>query len=342
MDVPVLTDHLDDLSSQIDALTTALSPLTSQPLLTTASTLPLLDKAKLYILLSYAIESLLYSSLLTAGLDAKAHPVFAELARLKTYFQKLKDAERGPEAAEGKDKEKEQQPKTRIDKDAVGRFVRAGLSGNDKFDRERAEQLAKERARAALRAKQMGSAKKAEHIKFDDKVESARMEVKEPRKRSAEEEDDDEREERDSEDIEAENEELYGADAHEEASSPPPKKKIRVEAADLDDDDDDDGSPSTPSSAPEKPKKQKRSDKSTKRRSEMTPEERQADKAARRERKASRREKSLQERHEKAENEPETVLPAKNNAPRTHSETFKALLEGPLKKKKNEKKSKRK
>lgn len=86
MDPPLLTDHLDDLESQIDDLTTALQPLTAQPLLTTASTLPLLDKAKLYILLSYAIESLLFQSLLTSGVDAKAHPIFVELARLKNLL----------------------------------------------------------------------------------------------------------------------------------------------------------------------------------------------------------------------------------------------------------------
>ncbi|KAH7109075.1 hypothetical protein B0J11DRAFT_238933 [Dendryphion nanum] len=137
--------QIEDLEVNIDELSTALSPLLTTPLTTTTSTLPLLDKAKLYVLLCYTIESLLFSSLQASGQNARDHPIFAELARLKAYFQKIKDAELGPA------------PKTRIDKDAVNRFVKHGLSGNDRYDAERAE-----RSKGAMRKA------KGKHTKFED------------------------------------------------------------------------------------------------------------------------------------------------------------------------------
>ena len=126
LETPPLAPHLDHLTHTIDTLTDALDPLVSTSLHNISSTLPLLDKAKLYIHLSYAIESLLYSSLLTAGLDAKSHPVFAELSRLRAYFKKVEVAEKGPE-----------KPSLKLDKGAAGRFIRAGLRGNERVDAER-------------------------------------------------------------------------------------------------------------------------------------------------------------------------------------------------------------
>ncbi|KAF2674604.1 hypothetical protein BT63DRAFT_15455 [Microthyrium microscopicum] len=119
MDTSTVQTALTTLTSDIDALTTALQPLLSEPTNSLASPLPLLDKAKLYTTSTYAIESLLFSALRLSGADAKAHPVFAELARVKAYFDKVKEAEH-PEM------------KPRIDKEAAGRFVKAGLAGNTK------------------------------------------------------------------------------------------------------------------------------------------------------------------------------------------------------------------
>lgn len=56
-----LTQLLELLADQIDDLKEQLQPLTSAPLCVTASKLPLLDKAKLQVLVSYSIESLLFS-----------------------------------------------------------------------------------------------------------------------------------------------------------------------------------------------------------------------------------------------------------------------------------------
>ncbi len=145
-----LPDLVEDLEVNIDELTETLQPLLSTPLHSTASSLPLLDKAKLYVLAAYSIESLLFSSLQANGVNAKEHAIFAELARLKGYYGKIKDAE-----------ERDLKPKARLDVGAAQRFIKHGLSGNEKFDLERAERLAKERARAALKAKLINR-------KFDD------------------------------------------------------------------------------------------------------------------------------------------------------------------------------
>jgi len=51
---------IDDLDDEIDELEEALSPLLKTKLAETASKLPVLDKAKLYVLVTYAIESMLF------------------------------------------------------------------------------------------------------------------------------------------------------------------------------------------------------------------------------------------------------------------------------------------
>lgn len=52
------------------------------------------------------------------GVDAKQHPVFRELTRVKQYFEKIKALETEPE------------PRTMtLDKEAVGRFIKHGLVG---------------------------------------------------------------------------------------------------------------------------------------------------------------------------------------------------------------------
>jgi exosome complex protein LRP1 len=143
-----LPDLVEDLEVNIDELTTILAPLLTTQLSTTASSLPLLDKAKLYVLAAYSIESLLYSSLQASGTNARDHAVFKELARLKAYFGKIKSIE------------------DKLDVGAAARFIKHGLAGNDKYDLERAERQAKERARAHLKARLVNK-------KFNDEGEEA-------------------------------------------------------------------------------------------------------------------------------------------------------------------------
>ncbi|KFY78821.1 hypothetical protein V499_02066 [Pseudogymnoascus sp. VKM F-103] len=131
-DILSLLEQLDD---EIDDLEDSLAPVLETGISDTASKLPLLDKAKLYVLVTYAVESILFSYLRLNGVKAREHPVFLELTRVKQYFDKLKEAENPTP----------KQPGLALDKNAAGRFIRAGLSGNSKLDLERAEKLARER-----------------------------------------------------------------------------------------------------------------------------------------------------------------------------------------------------
>jgi len=146
METTDLAPLLEDLTAHIDDLETSLAPLLNSPLSTISSRLPLLDKAKLHILTTYAIESILFSALKLNGVDARNHAVFTELTRVKQYFDKIKDAETTP-----------QQPTVTLNKEAAGRFIKHGLSGNDKHDRERVQKQEKEREVAKQQFAEMSS-----------------------------------------------------------------------------------------------------------------------------------------------------------------------------------------
>jgi exosome complex protein LRP1 len=60
MDAAELSPLIDQLEVQIDDLRDALEPLLATALSHHTTKLPLLDKAKLYVLVTYAIESLLF------------------------------------------------------------------------------------------------------------------------------------------------------------------------------------------------------------------------------------------------------------------------------------------
>lgn len=60
MDTSKVSALLEQLDGEIDDLEESLAPLVATALSETASKLPLLDKAKLYVLVTYAIESMLF------------------------------------------------------------------------------------------------------------------------------------------------------------------------------------------------------------------------------------------------------------------------------------------
>ena len=60
MDSSNLVPLIEQLDDNIDDLEEALEPLLSGPLTENAEKLPLLDKAQLYVLVTYAIESVLF------------------------------------------------------------------------------------------------------------------------------------------------------------------------------------------------------------------------------------------------------------------------------------------
>ncbi|KAI9795476.1 MAG: hypothetical protein M1833_007006 [Piccolia ochrophora] len=169
-DVKYLLDQLDD---DIDNLVGSLSPLANHDLVETAAKLPLLDKAKLYVFVTYAIENVLFckrsglqdpmshfSSLAAYlrlnGASAKEHPVFRELTRVKQYFDKIKTTE-APE-----------QRTSTLDKAAARRFIQPALTAQRRDEMALAEQKAKERARALIKSKSMSKKRKVESHEDDE------------------------------------------------------------------------------------------------------------------------------------------------------------------------------
>ncbi|KAI0119866.1 Sas10/Utp3/C1D family-domain-containing protein [Daldinia grandis] len=152
MDPPNISPQLDRLDDELDNLEEALQPILGN-ISDVANKLPLLDKAKLYVLATYSIESMLFSSLRLNGVDAKEHPIFKELARVRQYFDKIKNIENPP----GK-------PEQTLNKEAAIRFIRADLAENNNkvVNTKLSEMIAKERAKATLNAAQAGSKRKAE------------------------------------------------------------------------------------------------------------------------------------------------------------------------------------
>ena len=129
-----LSPLLEQLKDNIDDLQDALDPLLRSALTDTASKLPLLDKAKLYVLFTYAIESSIFCEtslpvdqqiadmtavLRLTGTNARDHPVFRELTRVRQYFQKI-------QAAETMDQKREN---LSLDKPATGRVIKHALVG---------------------------------------------------------------------------------------------------------------------------------------------------------------------------------------------------------------------
>ncbi|KXT04758.1 hypothetical protein AC578_9712 [Pseudocercospora eumusae] len=145
--------QIEDLTGDVDDLESALQPIIQSALSASTSKLPLLDKAKLYVLATYAIESILFSYLRLNGVDAKSHSIFQELSRVKEYFNKIKNVEA---VASG--------PSARLDTDAAGRFIKAGLSGNAKYDADRKERQERERAGAKRKLEEISVGK---HTRFD-------------------------------------------------------------------------------------------------------------------------------------------------------------------------------
>lgn len=73
------------------------------------------------------------------------------MTRVKQYFEKIKQAEAGPNKA---------QPTLTLDRDAAGRFIKHALAGNDKYDLERAEREAREKVLAKRKLKDLETSMK--------------------------------------------------------------------------------------------------------------------------------------------------------------------------------------
>lgn len=143
MDSSDVKELADDMSGSIDDLESALAPLLNASISASTSKLPLLDKAKLYVLATYAIDSVLFSYLRLNGTKMQDHPVAQEIMRVRSYFNKIKEVETGPA-----------QRSATLDKDAAARFIKHGLSGNDRYDQARQERQAAEKSSAKRKAEE--------------------------------------------------------------------------------------------------------------------------------------------------------------------------------------------
>ncbi|CAJ2504520.1 Uu.00g119140.m01.CDS01 [Anthostomella pinea] len=157
MDPGNILPQLERLDDEVDNLEEALQPLLNN-VSDVASKLPLLDKAKLYVLVTYSIESMLFSSLRLDGVQAKEHPVFKELIRVRQYFEKIKNIETPPP----------QKREQTLNKEAAIRFIRSDLSDNKEVNTKLTEMIAKERAKAALKNPQLGEKRKVDETSSSD------------------------------------------------------------------------------------------------------------------------------------------------------------------------------
>ncbi|KAI0011395.1 Sas10/Utp3/C1D family-domain-containing protein [Xylariaceae sp. FL0662B] len=160
MDPTNISPQLERLDDELDNLEEALQPLLNS-IPEVASKLPLLDKAKLYVLVTYSIESMLFSSLRLHGVNAKDHPVFKELTRVRQYFEKIKNIENPP-----------QKPEQTLNKEAAIRFIRADLADNKEIGAKLTEMIAKERAIAAAKAAKAGEKRKTDESNLRDESDS--------------------------------------------------------------------------------------------------------------------------------------------------------------------------
>ncbi|EST06507.1 Sas10/Utp3/C1D [Kalmanozyma brasiliensis GHG001] len=79
-----------------------------------------LDAARMQVSVAYVLMDLVWILLKVKGVDPTGHPVMMELERVKGYFGKIKGVQEG----------QKEDSKTRVDKSAAGRFIRAALAGD--------------------------------------------------------------------------------------------------------------------------------------------------------------------------------------------------------------------
>ena len=118
MDTEAVVHLVDELEDDLDDLEDNLASILNGSLAVTSRKLPLLDRAKLNVLLVYSIESLLFSYLKIHGVQVREHSIFKELARVKQYFEKIKAAEQPADTAE---------PTATLNKAAAARVIMHGL-----------------------------------------------------------------------------------------------------------------------------------------------------------------------------------------------------------------------
>ncbi|KAL0635119.1 hypothetical protein Q9L58_005940 [Maublancomyces gigas] len=160
MNASQVMDLVNLLDDQVDDIEDALAPLLKSSLQDIAAKLPVVDKARLYVLTTYAIDSLLFSYLRLNGVNAREHPVMRELERIKQYVKKINEAQGAVT---------EVKREVTLNKAVAARFIKHDLAGNDQWDRERAAEKIREKAAAHSKFEELS--RKIEKRKAAEEVE---------------------------------------------------------------------------------------------------------------------------------------------------------------------------
>ncbi|GAA6060287.1 hypothetical protein JCM10212_003987 [Sporobolomyces blumeae] len=201
-EVPV-KDTLAQLTASLAALETSLDPLLASSFADLVQAQPdSLPKAKLEVLISYAVHDLIWVYLKTSGVEPSTHPVMQEIERLKGYFAKIKSAESGaaPPSTEGSSAisvaaagSSRSNGRMQIDKGAASRFISAAIGGqgdagvvpsgtHTRFDAEQGSE-----AEAGIEANEEVERLLEETVDEDDEMDEDTVDaVKEPREGSGE------------------------------------------------------------------------------------------------------------------------------------------------------------
>ncbi|PWN19402.1 hypothetical protein BCV69DRAFT_284035 [Microstroma glucosiphilum] len=122
-----------------------------------------LDAAKLQVSIAYVLLDLVWFQLKVQGQDPSAHPVHAELERVRTYFGKIKFVQSGASSASsstssGAPTLPGQEGRLRVDQAAAGRFIRSGLGAAGEKGKHTKFDEAEKKEEAAAEAVASGSA----------------------------------------------------------------------------------------------------------------------------------------------------------------------------------------
>eukprot|EP01134_Creolimax_fragrantissima_P001237 CFRG1237T1 len=111
-------DLIVDFDTNVSDLIAHLEPLLSANTEELQAKLTPEERAQLELAVAYATSSMFWMYLTTTGVDARTHPIKAELDRVKSYMARLKHATLPKNTS-------------KLDKEAANRFIRGGLADAD-------------------------------------------------------------------------------------------------------------------------------------------------------------------------------------------------------------------
>lgn len=120
--LPSVQKFSDNLAGQLAALKKNIAPIVHGVV---PESLAPLDQAQHYALLTYALDSVVFTQLKATGADLKGHPIMLELERVKALMDKIKRFEAGDLS------DPVAKSNSRIDKQAAARFIKHAIGGSN-------------------------------------------------------------------------------------------------------------------------------------------------------------------------------------------------------------------